>query len=174
MKALTVWQPWASLIVGAPPSYDEHPTPPQKPVENRGWAPPRALIGQRIAIHAAKKMDEDVLDTIQDLFLDKLHGEVRTPYAKPSLFPIAAVVGVATLTGAIVRRHDGSIVDAFSTSGGPTVEVGEDVRRFYNADAIGWLLEDRRALAAPVPCRGSQGIWTLPADVAARVEEQLR
>jgi hypothetical protein len=37
MKAITVWQPWASLIaIGA------------KPYEFRGWQPPRAIIGQRI------------------------------------------------------------------------------------------------------------------------------
>jgi hypothetical protein len=36
------------------------------------------------------------------------------------------------------------------------------------------VLRDVRALATPVPCRGYQAFWTLPADVAARVEEQLR
>ena len=41
MKALTIWQPWASLIaIGA------------KPYEFRGWAAPRALRGQRIVIHS--------------------------------------------------------------------------------------------------------------------------
>ena len=44
MKAISLHQPWASLIaVGI------------KTIETRSWAPPKALIGQRIAIHAAKK-----------------------------------------------------------------------------------------------------------------------
>ena len=44
MKALTIWQPWASLIaMGA------------KPYEFRGWKPPKSLIGQRLAIHAGAR-----------------------------------------------------------------------------------------------------------------------
>jgi ASCH domain len=47
MKALTVHQPYATLIaIGA------------KPWEFRGWRPPRSLIGQRIAIHAAARKSE--------------------------------------------------------------------------------------------------------------------
>lgn len=39
MKALTIWQPWASLImIGA------------KPYEFRSWQPPAWLIGKRRAI----------------------------------------------------------------------------------------------------------------------------
>lgn len=44
MKALTLWQPWASLIaLGV------------KTIETRSWAAPKSLIGQRIAIHASKR-----------------------------------------------------------------------------------------------------------------------
>ncbi|MRX32784.1 ASCH domain-containing protein [Aminobacter sp. MDW-2] len=44
MKALTIWQPWASLImIGA------------KPYEFRSWKPPLSLIGQRLAIHAGAR-----------------------------------------------------------------------------------------------------------------------
>ena len=56
MKAISLWQPWASLIAcGA------------KPFETRHWAPPRELIGQRIAIHAAKKVDKDAKAFAEDL-----------------------------------------------------------------------------------------------------------
>ena len=44
MKALTLHQPWASLIVEG-----------FKPREFRVWAAPQALVGQRIVIHAAKR-----------------------------------------------------------------------------------------------------------------------
>jgi hypothetical protein len=43
VKALPLWQPWASLVeVGA------------KRIETRHWPAPAALLGQRIAIHATK------------------------------------------------------------------------------------------------------------------------
>lgn len=51
-KALSLWQPYASLIaIGA--ILPE----PVKPYETRSWPPPPWLIGQRIAIHAAQKID---------------------------------------------------------------------------------------------------------------------
>jgi hypothetical protein len=37
----------------------------------------------------------------------------------------------------------------------------------------GWLLEDVVALRETVPCKGAQGLWTVPPDVAARVLEQV-
>lgn len=44
MKAITLWQPWASLVaVGA------------KTIETRGWPAPASLIGQPLLIHAAKR-----------------------------------------------------------------------------------------------------------------------
>ena len=46
MKALTLHQPWASLIADG-----------RKTIETRSWAPPRTLIGERIAIHASLKVD---------------------------------------------------------------------------------------------------------------------
>src|SRR5258708_32606761 len=56
MKAISLWQPWASLIAcGA------------KPFETRHWAPPRELIGQTIAIHAAKKIDKDAAKMAEEL-----------------------------------------------------------------------------------------------------------
>jgi hypothetical protein len=47
MRALTVKQPWASLIASG-----------EKRIENRSWRPPAELIGQRIAIHAGASWDK--------------------------------------------------------------------------------------------------------------------
>ena len=46
MKALTLHQPWASLIADG-----------RKTIETRAWSLKRALVGERIAIHAGKKID---------------------------------------------------------------------------------------------------------------------
>lgn len=44
MKAISLWQPWASLVaVGV------------KTIETRSWPAPKALIGERLAIHATAK-----------------------------------------------------------------------------------------------------------------------
>lgn len=47
MRAMTVKQPWASLIASG-----------EKRIENRSWRPPAALIGERIAIHAGAGWDK--------------------------------------------------------------------------------------------------------------------
>jgi hypothetical protein len=41
IQAITLWQPWASLIARGLKRY-----------ETRSWAPPASLIGKRLAIHA--------------------------------------------------------------------------------------------------------------------------
>jgi activating signal cointegrator 1 len=48
LAVLTLWQPWATLIALK-----------VKTIETRSWAAPKSLIGQRIAIHAAKKYPAD-------------------------------------------------------------------------------------------------------------------
>src|SRR5580765_585368 len=44
LPALTIWQPWATLIVAG-----------AKPYEFRGWQPPQSYVGKRIAIHAGAR-----------------------------------------------------------------------------------------------------------------------
>ena len=43
MKALTIWQPWATLIMAG-----------AKPYEWRTWPAPKWIQGQRIVIHAGR------------------------------------------------------------------------------------------------------------------------
>lgn len=76
MKALSLWQPWASLV-----AMDA------KRVETRHWAPSRSLIGERIAIHAT-------------LTRDHLHLCERSPfdrYLHSDQLPLGAVVATAVL-----------------------------------------------------------------------------
>ena len=56
MKALTVIQPWAWAIAHA-----------GKRVENRTWGPPRDVIGQRIAIHAGRRLDDRAIAWMRKL-----------------------------------------------------------------------------------------------------------
>jgi len=63
MKAISLWQPWATLIAcGA------------KPYETRSFAPPASLIGQSIAIHAAKKIDKGAAQFAEELMYGQHKG----------------------------------------------------------------------------------------------------
>lgn len=119
-----------------------------KDVENRTWRPPEQVIGVRIAIHAGRKFDTDTLPW----FFGR--GLINVP-----LTPVLGAV-VATAVVAGVAEHADSVW--FSGS----------VGAFWFTGPIGWVLRDVVALAEPVPCRGAQGLWTVPNDVEQRVTAQ--
>ncbi len=54
--ALTLHRPWPWAIIHG-----------SKRVENRSWAPPAWLIGQRLAIHAGKRWDADGADYVESV-----------------------------------------------------------------------------------------------------------
>ena len=154
MRSLTLTQPWAGLVAAS-----------VKLVENR----PRRMIkrenfSQRFAIHASREIDLDVYDRILELAPELYAGddaEEDRPWWRLTRIT-GAVIGVATLD---------SVIDNGGCNGAEMIEM--DQRRWFFGP-IGYVLRDVRALPEPVPCRGMLGFWTLPDDVAARVEAQLR
>jgi len=174
MRALTLTQPWTGLVASG-----------LKPIENR----PRPIIkredfGKPFALHASREIDEAVYDRIAQIapelatrvsgFGDEINWafDVTQPWFQLSRIT-SAVIGVATIESAVIEftAADGAeyVVDLASKH---VVDLGDQRRWFFGL--IGYVLRDIRALATPVPCRGWQGFWTLPDDVVARVEEQLR
>lgn len=123
-----------------------------KDVENRTWAPPRSAIGRPIAIHAGKRFDDDATDTIWLMLDDDLQDQM--PVCAEDCTR-GAIIAVATL--ADVKA------------------LGEGSARFseWYGGPVGWLLSDVIELPMPVFCRGAQGLWRVPDDIAAQVWGQL-
>lgn len=162
MKALSVKQPWASLLVGGPLATGV------KRTENRGpavaaWA--RSLIGQRIAIHASKRRDMEAFEDIwHRCFGFGFEARTECPYATLGEFPLGAIVGVATLERVFA----------------PGEALTDDEARFYvgndlmqDGSTFGLSFGDRRHIE-PIAAGGALGFWTLPDDVERQVVEQLR
>ncbi len=158
--ALTIWEPWASLImIGA------------KPYEFRGWH--RAwLAGERIGIHAGArpvkrdevaelilrlKSDEDwstcLRKEIALPFLEKVHGSPRS-------LPLAHMLGTALVGKAVLGP---SVVSEF---GGPENAFGNDSNRDEDANWA-WPLSNIKPLQPPVPAKGAQGLWRWHGALAA-------
>ncbi|OWV67899.1 hypothetical protein ATY76_13290 [Rhizobium sp. R339] len=156
MKALTVWQPWASLIaIGA------------KPYEFRGWRAPQSLIGQRLAIHAgARPMKRAEVLALRINLANP--GRHPTPCLKPDLaiplldrileqskrdvatfLPLAHVL--CTVIVGEPKRGD-ECAREFGESAGNDSDRGGT----FN---WGWPMLDIEALEPPVPARGLQGLW---------------
>lgn len=83
MPALTVWQPWASLIALG-----------LKPYETRSRRPPHRLLGQRLAIHASlrKPMFGEITPEIHQAMTAATENAIWF-----ELLPYGAVVCIVTL-----------------------------------------------------------------------------
>lgn len=78
MKAITLWQPWASAIALG-----------YKTIETRSWSAPKALIGQRIAIHAAQR------------YPAPFQGDRIGDFTFTEDIPLGAIVASAVLTDCV-------------------------------------------------------------------------
>jgi hypothetical protein len=158
MKALTIWQPWASLImVGAKP-YEFRPKSYLKYV----GAP---AIGERIIIHAGARRvrPDEVEDLLRWLGTDADQTGLVAPIARVVLercraaakyqaLPLGCGLGSAVL---------GTPRNASKLFGG---KVADSDRQAADEEAYNWAwpLEKIQPFRAPAPMRGAQGFWQWP------------
>lgn len=180
MRALTVIQPWASLIaIGA------------KRIETRSWETSHRGL---VAIHAAKGCDRDSRDLFEQttsspftraLQVGGLAARVATAPRSHWYhgdrqrwtfdLPRAAIIATAVLvdcchTGDCDNYQDRFV---FRRPGGREWPLTPQEKCFgnYQPRRFAWLLDDVRALAQPIPCRGALGLWTVPADIERQIRE---
>lgn len=138
IKAITLWQPYASAIAWGFKRY-----------ETRGW--PTSHRGP-IAIHAAMKCDRTIGHMVSDVctlvpeFRDAMRGNKRNPYSN---MDFGAVVAIAEIT-------DCMLTDAliYNEAIGATEKAFGD----YSPGRYAWRLENIRAIK-PIPVSGAQGFW---------------
>jgi hypothetical protein len=118
-----------------------------KRVENRTWEPPAWLVGGFLAIHAGKTFDREAALSLMEEF-----DEGVVPPPRAASYASSAIVAVARVEE--VRREP----------------RGLDL---WWCGPVGWYLGEVVAID-PVPCRGAQGLWTLPPDVLATVRERWK
>lgn len=154
MKALTIWQPWASLIMAG-----------AKPWEFRSWHAPQWLIGQRMVIHAAaRKVDtNEVFRLVRLLDAGGRYAATTTLVADKALpllrgflqgepLPMAAGLGTAIVgqprLGTDIARELGAL-------------GANDSSRDDHAN-WGWPMLKIEPFAEPFPMKGAQGLWNWP------------
>lgn len=150
MKALTIWQPWASLIaIGA------------KPYEFRGWEAPRFVRGHRIAIHAGARPIRRA--EVQDLLLRLNSGDawstcLRPELAIPFLDRVLTSPGLLPLSAIVATGVLGQPVNAFDIIHEFGGQRPNDSDRDEQAN-FAWPLFDIETLAPPIEAKGAQGFW---------------
>jgi hypothetical protein len=132
MKALTISQPFASLIASG-----------EKWIENRRW--PTSYRGE-LAIHAGKGLQ----------YLDK---EELAEYPSSCVIAVAKLVACVTHEAIRAKAHAHSSERNLAIPGTSKTWV-ETFLDPHTEGPWCWILEDVRTIEH-VPMRGAQGLWTV-------------
>lgn len=149
MKALTIHQPWASLIAYGHKRY-----------ETRSWS---TNYRGPIAIHAGRTgvSIEDLVDFDPQAAGMMAHALRLTSVRDLRTLPFGAVLAVGELT-AVHRTED--------------LRVSAAEREFGNftAGRYAWEIVDLQLLAEPIPARGAQGLWHWEPPASRQVSVKMR
>jgi hypothetical protein len=153
MKALSLTQPWATLVaIGA------------KRIETRSWA--TAYRGP-LAIHASKGFPQWAREFTADPVVYKavrLHWRGTSDYPA---YPLGAVVATCRLVSCIPTRElrENRIIetDPAACCGPFDLSAGERALGDYAPGRWAWLLADVELLTLPIPAKGALGLWEWPA-----------
>lgn len=145
MKALSLTQPWATLVAIG-----------EKVIETRSWF---TYYRGPLLIHAASAFPT----AAKDLLLDRRFHQVlaRAGYVFPEDLPRGAIIAVGRLVD--VRQMT---QDTWPSRFEAAAREHEAAYGDYQAGRFAWLLDDVRPLPAPIPCRGALGLWTPPDNAA--------
>jgi activating signal cointegrator 1 len=180
VKALSLWQPWASLVaLGV------------KTLETRSWSTSHR---GPLAIHAAAAVPDHAFGqcqrhrrwTVGDFTIERDNPRgtaraylMRGPIAWPYRLPLGAIVATCTLVDVVpVVGADGCtnatkhlcIVNQSMLLHSPlnepwpdgeTEHIVSDQLPYgdFTPDRFAWLLADIKPFAEPIPARGRQGLW---------------
>jgi hypothetical protein len=154
MKAITVLEPWASLIMLN-----------QKHIETRSW---KTNYRGQLLIHAGTGHRPWHMDlAFKEPFFSSLEQVHSTKLDKAITYHLGCIIAVCELTDCIkiVGAIDGSLGSFSVPVHKAELENGETIRgnEFYFGDyQIGryaWILHDIKALEKPIPVKGQQGLW---------------
>ncbi len=167
MRGLTLYQPHATLVSLA----DRNRYPNQgdlcKRIETRAR---RISYRGLLAIHAAASFPAHYRDLNMNLAVPAITQALhRAGYFYTALMfamsprhevlPQGKIVAVCRLVYCIE-------ITAENAPPEPERSFGD-----YTPGRWAWHLENITALPKPIPCRGMQGLWRVPADVVARMAE---
>ena len=145
MKALTLHQPWASLVADG-----------IKKVETRSWPPPISLVDERFAIHAGLQISGTDFGLTAD-----------DPKAMPRGAVVCTVVLETAYRVAYLKYHKYNSERLPYAMFGKTIPGVAPVHASIEIDRYGdfspgrwvWLLRDIEKLDPPIPARGRQRLW---------------
>lgn len=131
MKAITLWEPWATFIADGFKTY-----------ETRSWS---TSYRGNIAIHASKRWQRDQKTILNQLVMKHPELAKYAVYEFPFGCVVAACRLIAVHRTEEIRNRLTSIERA----------LGD-----YSEGRFAWELEIVKLPPKPIPAQGMQGIWT--------------
>jgi hypothetical protein len=137
MKVISLWQPWAMLmVIGA------------KKYETRHWRLPSSMVGQWCLIHAAKKYNHEIINLCVAPYF-------REAFIKANIWgsqdlPFGAIVGM-------VKWGKSFRIDAIDVE--RRLEDSERAFGDFTPGRWAWPAVEAKRLKIPIPCTGRQGFF---------------
>lgn len=164
MKALSVKQPWASLIVEPDPNNIGFGI---KPIENRTWPCPKQYIGQRVLIHASKipinfKFDIKGQASVSEIQITSMlnHCEENSLYG--------VIIGSIEIVDCVINHPS---IWAEKTEGVTDCNTNEFIPRRKPRPIYNWVLANPIKFPQPIPAKGKLSFWDYT-DIIAEPEEK--
>lgn len=143
IKAISLWQPWASLWLS-----------PNKRHETRRWSTPHRGM---LLIHAAKKFVKDVDSDLEDILSSEFGGHWGME------LPTGALLGAVELTDCIRTEdlYDGRGVESIFS---PMSDEEETDRACgdFSPRRFGWRRGTYYVFREPVPFKGHRRLFNVP------------
>lgn len=137
MRAISVWQPFATLIVRG-----------YKIFETRTWAAPKSVIGQRIGIASTKAIRPEQRAHFDEETFQVNYQRLLLPDRLEDL-PHGYMLGTAVLDS--IELMTAEFIEEVSSE--------EQSYGWWQEGHYAWRMTHPEVFSEPIPVRGAQGIW---------------
>lgn len=149
MKAITIIQPWASLIALG-----------EKKIETRSW---KTCYRGPLLIHAGKKIEKHICD--KEPFYSILHSN---DISSLSQLPTGVIIAKCNLADCVEMKSwmlkDLKVTSAKLENGqiitGNELEFGD-----YAPGRYAWILDNIEMLKEPIPAKGKLSLWEYEGEI---------
>lgn len=145
MKVISLWQPWATLVVTG-----------HKKIETRGW---NTKYRGPLLIHAASRKIR--AGEFEPELLDYIPKEIMEVYSE---LPYGAIIGAVNLRATSIlcppyKDEFNLTRGIYFQKWGASFTEKELALGNYSPGRYGWLMSDAIAFDHPIKCKGHQGFW---------------
>lgn len=133
-----------------------------KGIENRDWLPPEDQVGGWIALHAGLRLDMEALAWLRE-----------AGFELPDDGGPTGIVAVGHLAGAVELVDQGMRYPLGDRAACRAIAESRLHGKPWLFGRFGWCF-DEVVPVDPVPCRGAQKLWRVPADETELVRARFR